>query len=326
MNDEPRAGNAGVAETGISAEEAQVHDGLGLARERDRFTMQLRTAAEIAEQVGAILEPDALLSAMIPLLKERFGLYHAHVYLVEGSDLVLRSGYGQIGAIMVQQGHKIACDHPHSLVARAARSREPVLVNDVSESPDFLPNMLLPRTRSEVAVPMISGDQVLGVFDVQADEVGYFTASDLDVFRTLSGLLSNALYSAMLFSRQTELQRELRGAVQTVRAIFDAMTEGIMVTDMMGRITDLNEAALRLFGYEAREELVGRSVMELVTRASWPRMAETTYQALASGQGSIEEYTMLRKDGSSFVAEQSSALLWSAQDASGGRLDHAGRD
>jgi PAS domain S-box-containing protein len=305
MRDEPEPKDITLMDVGLASPEAQV---------RERFVMQLRTAAEIAEQVGSILDPDALLAAMIPLLKERFELYHAHVYLVEGENLVLRAGYGQIGKIMVQQGHRIARDHPHSLVAQAARTREPVLVNDVSESPDFLPNILLPQTRSEVAVPIVSGDQVLGVFDVQADEVGYFTVSDLDVFRTLSGLLSNALTNAMLFRQQVELQRELRGAVQTVRAVFDAMTEGIMVTDMMGRITDLNEAALTLFGHEAREELLGRSIMELVTRASWPRMSEATHQALASGRGSVEEYTMLRKDGSSFVAEQSSALLWNDQE------------
>ena len=281
---------------------------------RERFVMQLRTAAEIAEQAGAIRDPDVLLTTVITLLKERFELYHAHVYLVEGADLILRCGYGRIGQIMVRQGHKIARDHPHSLVARAARTREPVLVNDVSASPDFLPNILLPRTRSEVAVPIISGDEVLGVFDVQGDQVGFFTEADLDVYRTLSGQLGNALRNAMLFRQQAELQRELRGAVQTVRAVFDAMTEGIMVTDMMGRITDLNEAALRLFGYETREELVGRSIMELVTRASWNRMSEATHSTLASGQGSIEEYTMLRRDGSSFVAEQSSALLWGEQE------------
>ena len=279
-------------------------------KEREHFTVQLRTAAEISEQVGAILDPDQLLDAVIPLLKERFALYHAHVYLVDGDDLVLRAGYGRIGRIMVQQKHRISRHHPHSLVARAANTREPVLVNDVSADPDFLPNMLLPRTRSEVAVPITIGDQVLGVFDVQSDQLGYFTPADLDVFRTLSGQLANALYSAMLFARQTEMQENLRSAVQTVRAIFDAMTEGIIVTDMMGRITDLNEAALRLHGYDAREELQGRSAMELVTKSGWSRLAENMYQALESGQGRTEEYTMLRKDGSSFDAERSSALLW----------------
>lgn len=289
-----------------------VKERLAAQKTAERFTVQLRTAAEIAERIGTILDTDALLAAVIPLLKERFGLYHAHVYGLDGDDLVLRAGYGRTGQIMVQQGHRIPLLHPHSLVARAAVTREPVLVNDVNESPDFLPNLLLPRTQSEVAVPITFGDQVLGVFDVQSDERGHFTAADLDVFRTLAGQLANALYSARLFEQQVETQRELRNSVQTVRAVFDAMTEGILVTDMMGRITDLNEAALHLYGYERRDELLGRSAMDLVTKSGWARMAEGTNQALVSGRGQIQEYTMVRRDGTTFEAEQSSALLWDA--------------
>ncbi|MGC9347955.1 MAG: PAS domain S-box protein [Anaerolineae bacterium] len=280
---------------------------------RERFTVQLRTAAEIAEQVGAILDPDELLAAVIPLLKERFELYHAHVYAVEDKALVLRAGYGRIGQIMVQQGHKIPLNHTRSLVARAARTGEPAVVNDVTSAPDFLPNMLLPRTKSEVAVPIVIGDDLLGVFDVQSDQLDAFTASDVDVFRTLSGQLANALYSATLFEQQAETQSELRNSVETVRAIFNAMTEGIMLTDMMGRIVDVNEAALRLYGYDDHEDLVGRSAMELVTQTGWSRMAETMRQALETGQGEVLEYKMLRKDGSTFDAERSSALLWDSE-------------
>jgi PAS domain S-box-containing protein len=281
---------------------------------RERFTVQLRTAAEISEQVGAILDPDDLLNAVIPLMKDRFDLYHAHVYVLEDEDLVLRAGYGRIGHIMVQQGHKIALHHPRSLVARAARNREIVAINDVSKAPDFLPNMLLPQTRSEVAVPIVIGDQVLGVFDVQSDQLDYFSEPDLDVFRTLSGQLANALYSATLFERQASVREEYRNSAETVRAIFNAMTEGIMVTDMMGRIVDLNDAALEVYGYDDREELLGRSVMELVTQTGWPRMAEAMRQTLDSGEGQIQEYIMMRKDGDTFDAEQSTALLWDAED------------
>ncbi len=279
---------------------------------RERFALQLHTAAEIAEQVGAILDPDRLLATAIPLLKERFELYHAHVYVLEGDRLVLKAGYGRIGNIMLQQGHAIPLDHPRSLVARAARSREPVVVNDVASAPDFLPNLLLPRTKSEVAVPIVMGDQVLGVFDVQSDQLGYFQRSDIDVLLTFSGQLANALYSAMLFEQQNQTREQLRSAAQTVRAVFDAMTESIMVTDMMGHIIDINEAGVRLHGYESRDALLGQNAMALVTKSSWSRMAENVRRALETGQADVLECTMLRQDGSTFDAEQSSALLWDA--------------
>ncbi len=65
----------------------------------------------------------------------------------------------------------------------------------------------------------------------------------------LPGSLPTHSTAPGFFELQVATQRELRDSVQTVRAVFDAMTEGILVTDMMGRITDLNEAALRLYGY-----------------------------------------------------------------------------
>jgi PAS domain S-box-containing protein len=291
-------------------------------RAREQFLVQLRTAAEIAEQVGSILDPDKLLAAVIPLLKERFELYHAHVYVLVGDELVLRSGYGRIGQIMVEQGHRISLRHPASLVARAARSRQPVVVNDVTAAPDFLPNWLLPKTKSEVAVPIVMGGesrrQVLGVFDVQSDHVGAFSESDLDVFRTLSGLLANALYSAMLYEQQREMQHELRSSMQTVRAIFDALTEGLMVTDMVGRIIDVNEAALRLFKASSREELLGSSMMEMVTKPAWARISDNIRLALETGEAEALEIRMVARDGDTFDAEQSMALLWDREDGDEG--------
>jgi PAS domain S-box-containing protein len=293
---------------------------------REHFVVQLRTAAEIAEQVGAILDSDKLLAAVIPLLKERFELYHAHVYLLQEEELLLRAGYGRIGKIMVEQGHRISLHHPASLVARAARSRRPVVVNDTSTAPDFLPNWLLPQTKSEVAVPIVMGAQshrqVLGVFDVQSDRVNAFSESDVDVLRTLSGLLANALYSAMLFEQQRAMQQELHGSVQTVRAIFDAMTEGIVVTDMVGRILDANEAALRLFKFNSQEKLLGSNVMELVTKPAGARIADNIRLALETGHAEVLEIKMLAQDGNTFDAEQSMALLW---DGEGRDSDEASR-
>jgi signal transduction histidine kinase len=177
--------------------------------ERERFTLHLRTASDIAGQVAAILDPQELLDTVIPLLKERFGLYHAHYYDLDPEDglLRLRSGYGEPGRQMLEEGHAIPFDREQSLVARAARIREPVVINDVAEAPDFLPNPLLPDTRSEVAVPVISGDRVLGVFDVQQDAPDHFTEGEVSVLTTLAGQIATALENARLFEQVQEADK-----------------------------------------------------------------------------------------------------------------------
>ncbi len=279
--------------------------------ERERFMTQLSAAAEISERVGAILDTDELLNTVIPMMKERFGLYHAHVYVLDEAQrmLHLRAGYGQVGEIMRQQGHKIALDHPRSLVAKAARMKEVVLSNDVTQDPDFMPNLLLPDTRAEVAVPFMVGDKVLGVFDVQADQVDFFTQADLNVFRTLAGQISNAFRIAQLFDQQRQAELAQREAAERIRAIFEAMTEGVVVTNMLGRVEDVNEAVLRMHGFGSRDEIIGRSAMELFARSEWSKASRSVRQALERGRSETMEYKMQRRDGTLFDAEQSSALL-----------------
>jgi PAS domain S-box-containing protein len=195
--------------------------------ERERFTTQLSTAADVASQVGAILDPEQLLNAVIPLLHDRFQLYHVHFYGLDAaaSELVLRAGYGEPGRIMLERGHKIPLDREQSLVARAARSKQAVLVNDVTAAPDFLPNPLLPETCSELAVPAIAGGQVLGVFDAQQNVAGYFTEADLDVFTTLAGQLATALQNAGLFGQVERSLEEARVRFEISQALVPAQTE-----------------------------------------------------------------------------------------------------
>lgn len=171
--------------------------------ERSRYTRQLQTAAELAGRIASILDLDELLIEVVSELQSRFDLYHVHIYLVDEANqqLVMAQGSGTVGAILRKQGHQIPLNREQSLVARAARNRELVVVHDVQATPDFLPNPLLPDTRSEVSVPLVVAGKVLGVLDVQDNTPERFTQGDLDVFRTLSGLVATALQNADLFQQ-----------------------------------------------------------------------------------------------------------------------------
>lgn len=163
-------------------------------------THDLRVAARVAQQAAAILDPDELLPQIVELTKESFDLYHAHVYLLneEGDTLLLAAGAGEPGRAMLARGHSIPL-RARSLVARAAREIQPVIVADTAHDPNFLPNPLLPETRSEAAFPLVAGTRVLGVLDVQADVEDRFGPDLLDVFMTLASQIAVALENARLF-------------------------------------------------------------------------------------------------------------------------------
>lgn len=176
-----------------------------LFQQTETRAREMATVAEVSMQASTMLDVDATLQGVSDLAKQNFGLYHAHIYLLdeETQRLNLAAGAGEVGRVMVDRGHHIPLAHPNSIVARAARNREGVVVNDVSASPHFLPNPLLPETRSEMAVPMIVGNDVIGVLDVQSEQPGRFSEEDMQVQTTLAAQVSIAVENARLF-QQTE--------------------------------------------------------------------------------------------------------------------------
>jgi putative methionine-R-sulfoxide reductase with GAF domain len=183
----------------------------------DRRAAQLATVAEVGTATSTILDTDRLLQEVVDLTKERFNLYHSHIYLLNeaGDTLVLAAGAGEPGRKMVAEGRSIPLGREQSLVARAAREQKGVTVNDVTQAPDFLPHPLLPDTRSELAVPMIVGGKVIGVFDVQSDQVGRFTEADINIQTTLAAQIASSVQNVRSFE-QSKAQAELETLVNTI--------------------------------------------------------------------------------------------------------------
>ena len=238
------------------AEQVSLHiENLRLFELNERRASELETVAVVSTTASTVLDPDELLQSVVDLTKERFGLYHAHIYLADESwnTLLLASGAGEVGRHMVMAGHAIQMDKEKSLVARASRERVALIVNDVRLEPDFLPNPFLPDTRSEMAVPMISGDKVIGVFDVQSSSTSHFSQEDANIYTTLALQVAVALQNARLYVEQSatvaqlrELDRlkssflanmshELRTPLNSILGFADVMLEGLdgPLTDYM---------------------------------------------------------------------------------------------
>ena len=173
--------------------------------------VELQAVAEISTAASSASNAQQMLQEVVDLSKSRLQLYHAHIYLLDalGENLVLSAGAGDVGAQMVAGEYSIPFNRPHSLVARAARTRRGVISNDVTQEPDFLPNPLLPHTRSELATPIIVGDAVLGIFDVQSEITDRFTDEDIAIQTTLAQQLGAALQNVRSLERAETLVAEL---------------------------------------------------------------------------------------------------------------------
>jgi GAF domain-containing protein/HAMP domain-containing protein len=191
-----------------------------------KMARELGVVATVSTATATITETDRLLQEVVNKTKEAFSLYHAHIYLINETEdtLVLTAGAGEIGKQMVSEGRRIPLDSEKSLVARAARTRVGAAVNDVQADPDFLPHPLLPNTRSEQAVPMIVGDKVLGVLDVQSEHLNRFTEIDVNINTTLAAQVAVALQNARNFA-QAQSQADRESMLNTIgQKIQSAMT------------------------------------------------------------------------------------------------------
>ncbi len=192
-------------------------------------TRRLETIALVSERLTAILDFEQLLQEMADEIKEKFVYYHAQVYTIDDNrqNLTLVAGAGEAGAQMKARGHYIPLDAPTSLVARAARTSEIVWVDDVREAPDWLPNLLLPNTYSEMAVPIILEEQVVGVLDVQQDKVAGLDEGDASLLRSLANQVAVAIRNARLF---TQTQAALDEAQRLQRLYTGQAWEHLIMT------------------------------------------------------------------------------------------------
>ena len=206
--------------------------------ELDRRAQQLAAVAQVSTASSQELDMQKMLETVVYLTQRQFNLYHAHVftYREEKDELqIVACGYREGDEHEGTHGTStIPLAQEQSLVTRAARTRQAVIVNDVLNEPGWLPNPLLPDTRAELAVPLFVGDELLGVLDVQADHVNAFTEEDANIQMTLASQVATAMQNARSFA-QAQKQAERETMLNTINQKIQSATSVEAVLQIAAR-------------------------------------------------------------------------------------------
>ena len=167
----------------------------GLARK----TEQLRATSYIARKTAEVQDLASLLSTVARLVTDQFGFYHTGVFLLNepGDHVTLQAASSDGGKRMIERGHSLSVG-TQGIVGYVAAQKKPRIALDVGEDAIFFNNPDLPMTRSEVALPLLIRNKVLGVLDIQSDKPQAFGSEDIDVLQTLSDQIAIAIENARL--------------------------------------------------------------------------------------------------------------------------------
>jgi GAF domain-containing protein/HAMP domain-containing protein len=178
-----------------------------------RRTAQLEAAATVAREAAEIRDLDTLLNETVRLISDRFGFYHAGIFLLDerGEYAVLQAASSEGGRRMLARGHRLAVGKV-GIVGTVAGTGKPRIALDVGADAVFFDNPDLPLTRSEMALPLRVGERVIGVLDVQSEEPEAFTQEDVAVLQTLADQIALAVENARTLEQMQRTVRELERA------------------------------------------------------------------------------------------------------------------
>ncbi|GAB4527102.1 MAG: hypothetical protein Fur0018_12600 [Anaerolineales bacterium] len=192
----------------------------------ERRSAQVQAAAEVGRIANQIREIDRLLPQVTELISTRFGFYHVGIFLLDerGEYAVLSASNSLGGQRMLARGHKLKVGQV-GIVGYVTSQRKARIALDVGEDAVFFNNPDLPNTRSEMAIPLISGDEVLGALDVQSTQPGAFSDEDIEIMQLLADQITVAISNARLFARNQQALEDIRRAYGEVaqRAWFNLL-------------------------------------------------------------------------------------------------------
>ena len=213
-------------------------------------TARLEATNEVGRVASSILNRDDLIASIVNLITDRFGYYYAAIFLVDeqGVWAELKDATGDAGRLLKAQGHRLQISGKN-MVGLAIRTYTPRIAQDVDEEKLRFANPLLPETRSEIALPLVVGDHVIGALDVQSKQIRAFDQQVIDTLQTLANQVSIAIENANLFERTqraVRTQQQLNEFTANIQRATDISAILTTTISELSGMLDTSEISIQL--------------------------------------------------------------------------------
>ncbi|MBN1679645.1 MAG: GAF domain-containing protein [Anaerolineae bacterium] len=201
-----RQDEIGVLNNAFGAMSGQLLNAISELEDRvEQRTHNLATTLEVSRILTRIHDLDTLLEEVVDLIRVRFDMiYHAQVFLTDEQTgrANLRASTGVTGQQLLRRGHYLEIGS-QSVIGSVTASGHAVVALDTSENPIHRRNEFLPDTRAEMALPLRSGNRIIGALDLQSRDPNAFDDRDVELFQGMADQISIAIENAALFAEST---------------------------------------------------------------------------------------------------------------------------
>jgi GAF domain-containing protein len=283
-----------------------------LEKRVEQRTAQLRASNEVGKIASGILDPDAVIAKAVSLITESFNYYYAAIFLVvdNGRWAELKDATGSAGEILKSRRHRLQVGG-NSMVGSAINGQKAVIALDVGESAVRFNNPLLPNTRSEIALPLLVADRVIGALDVQSTREADFKPDDISTLQGMANQVAIAIENARLFREMDLTLDELRQANR--QYIVSAWSD-----KLKGNTLEYTTKTPAAFGEEPGKEIsvnlnlrdqnIGQ--IRLEAEGEWSQEDQSWVEALATQVAiSLENARLLEESQQSALRERLSASI-----------------
>ena len=201
---------------------ARAVEGARLYMDLRRRADQLTLVAEVGKSVSSSLELKTLMNNAAALIHDRFGYPYVHLFTVHPNRRLIQYQAGSGERSRNLEGYTLSLDDPEGLISWVAREGQTALVNDVKKDERYRPSPLPPEdTNSELCVPLLYRDEVVGMLDIQSDKLNAFTEEDRFIFEAVADNIATAIHNADLY-RSEQWRRQVADGLREVAGLVSA--------------------------------------------------------------------------------------------------------